>query len=97
MPNSLKKPSVSLTAIALYVFALCCFLLPLVFPALQFDGGFGYMLALYYLCGIIFSLAGIFFHLWIKSRNAAGHTQFLERAEKEAVPHRLGENEEWNQ
>lgn len=96
MSNPLKKPAISITAMLLYVLGLCCFILPLFFPALQFDGGFGYMLALYYLCGIIFLLAGIFFHLWIKSASAAGHTQFLESAGKEAVPHRLGENEERN-
>ena len=72
-------------------------MLPLFFPALQFDGGFGFMLALYYLSGIIFLLAGIFFHLWIRSRDAAGHMQFLESADKEAVPRRLGENEDRSQ
>ncbi len=97
MSSPLKKPAISITAMLLYVLGLCCFVLPLVFPALQFDSGFGYMLALYYLCGIIFLLAGIFFHLWIRSRDAAGHMQFLESAGKEVVPRRLGENEERNQ
>jgi hypothetical protein len=73
----MKKNGIPLVALLLYVSGLCCFILPVVFPALQIDGGFGYMFVLYYLCGIIFLLAGFIFHSWVKSRNAAAHALYL--------------------
>ncbi len=97
MSAQMKKTGIPLVALLLYVSGLCCFILPVVFPALQIDGGFGYMFVLYYLCGIIFLLAGFIFHSWVKSGNAAAHAQLLEGVEKNTVPHRLGEGHEWNQ
>ncbi|MFZ6643813.1 hypothetical protein ACO0LL_29080 [Undibacterium sp. TC4M20W] len=93
----MKKPGIPLVALLLYVSGLCCFILPVVFPALQFDGGFGYMFVLYYLCGIIFLLAGFIFHSWVKSGNAAAHARLLEGIEKDTVSHRLGEGQERGQ
>ncbi len=97
MPKQVKKSSVPVLALLLYVLALCCFILPVIFPGLQFDGGFGYVLVLYYICGIIFLLVGFIIHSWVKSRDAAGHAQLLEGVEKEMAPHRLGESQDWNQ
>lgn len=81
-------------ALLFYFLGTSCFVLPLMFVSLQFDGGAGYAITLYWIGGFISILVGILSHLWSRSRHAEGHKAFAADMSKDVIPHRLGETEE---
>jgi hypothetical protein len=94
MSANMKKLKIPIAALLLYMLATCCFVLPLIFTSLQFDGGAGYAITMYWAGGFISVLMGMLFHLWDRSRHAPGQKIFAAGVDKDVVPRRLGETEE---